>query len=185
MRVITGTARGRKLTAPEGLEVRPTADMVKEAMFTIVAFDVPGARVLDLFAGSGQLGIEALSRGASHAVFIDHNPESIQHIKANLNATGHFSNASVANMDSLSYLRRCQDRFDLAFLDPPYGKQLIDEALPMVAGVMGENGLILCETGRDEAVPETAGDFVVKKHYRYGKKKVTVYHRAKAGEDES
>lgn len=184
MRVITGTARGRKLTAPEGLEVRPTADMVKEAMFTIVAFDVPGARVLDLFAGSGQLGIEALSRGASYAVFIDHNPESIQHIKENLRVTGLSANTSVAHMDSLSYLRRCKDEFDLAFLDPPYGKQIIDEALPLVTQVMNENGLILCETGREEEVPETAGDFVVKKHYRYGKKKVTVYHRAATGEDE-
>lgn len=184
MRVITGTARGRKLTAPEGMDVRPTADMVKEAMFTIVSFDVPGARVLDLFAGSGQLGIEALSRGASYAVFIDHNPESIQHIKSNLNSTKLFDRASVANMDSLSYMRRCQDRFDLVFLDPPYGKKIIDAVLPYVADRMTDRGLIICETQREEELPETVGEYTVRKHYRYGKKKVTVYHRQRTEEEE-
>ena len=142
MRVITGSARGRKLEAPQGLETRPTSDMVKEAMFSIIQFEVEEAMVLDLFAGSGQLGIEALSRGAKFAVFVDASREAQEVIRANLQSTGLAQKSRVAAMDALGFLKSTGDRFSIALLDPPYQKGLLDEALPLLAGKM-EEGLSL------------------------------------------
>ena len=121
MRVITGTARGRRLKTPENSDIRPTTDNVKESVFNIIQFDIEGRRVLDLFAGTGQLGIECLSRGAAEAVFIDDSREAVRIVKDNLKACG-FS-APVLQQDALSYLRSC-GRFDLIFVDPPYDANL-------------------------------------------------------------
>lgn len=175
MRVITGTARGRKLVTPEGLETRPTSDMAKEALFSIIQFEVEGAVVLDLFAGSGQLGIEALSRGAHSAVFIDTSREAQKAIMQNLENTGFKSSARVAMMDALSFLRSCKDTFDIALLDPPYNMGLIQEVLPLLSEKMSPGGIIICETERQENLPESAGEFKLFKEYRYGKAKLTTY----------
>lgn len=177
MRVITGLARGRKLRTLDGLEVRPTTDMVKEAMFSIVQFEVEGASVLDLFAGSGQLGIEALSRGARFCVFVDSSRDSQEVTRENLQATGLAKNARVAAMDYLAFLRSTNDQFDIALLDPPYGKGMLQEALPLLAEKMSEQGIILCESRKEEDLPEEAGAFAVRKVYRYGKIKLTAYRR--------
>ena len=177
MRVITGLARGRKLRTLDGLEVRPTTDMVKEAMFSIVQFEVEGASVLDLFAGSGQLGIEALSRGARFCVFVDSSRDSQDVTRENLQATGLAKNARVAAMDYLAFLRSTNDRFDIALLDPPYGKGMLQEALPLLAEKMSDQGIILCESRKEEDLPEEAGTFAVRKIYRYGKIKLTAYRR--------
>ena len=131
MRVITGAARGRKLKTLEGDEIiRPTTDRVKEAMFSIVQFDIQGARVLDLFAGSGQLGIEALSRGAQSAVFVDNNKEAFETVKENLKTTGLYKDATVLNTDSISYIKNSKLKFDLIIIDPPYKKGICAEVLP-------------------------------------------------------
>lgn len=175
MRVITGTARGRKLIAPEGLETRPTSDMAKEALFSIIQFEVEGAMVLDLFAGSGQLGIEALSRGARGAVFIDTSREAQKAIMQNLEQTGLKSSARVAMMDAQSFLKSAKDTFDIALLDPPYNKGLIAEVLPLLSERMAKSGIIICETQRDEQLPPSAGSFKLVKEYRYGKAKLTTY----------
>ena len=177
MRVITGTARGRKLIAPEGLETRPTSDMAKEAMFSIVQFEVAGARVLDLFAGSGQIGIEALSRGASGAVFVDSSKAARDAILFNLKSTGFEGRSALVFAEAESCLKSCRDRFDLVFLDPPYQSGLVERCLPLVAGLVRPGGVILCETARDETTPEAAGVFGRKKEYRYGKAKVTTFRR--------
>lgn len=183
MRVITGSARGRKLVTVPGTEVvRPTADRVKEALFSAVQFEIEGALVLDLFAGSGQLGIEALSRGARGAVFIDISPKSVETIKQNLSATGLMKQARVALMDAVSFLRSTNERFDLAFLDPPYHSGLIPLALPLLGEKMQENGAILCETDREEELPEEAGPFRIARRYRYSKTMITLY-RQTAKED--
>ena len=120
MRVITGSARGRKLKTMEGMDTRPTSDRVKEAVFSAIQFDLPGSVFLDLFAGSGQMGIEALSRGAKQAVFNDLNPKAVQVVRDNLLATGFSRQARVLNLSLEGFLRTDKTLFDLAYLDPPY-----------------------------------------------------------------
>ncbi|ARP50877.1 16S rRNA (guanine(966)-N(2))-methyltransferase RsmD [Ruminococcaceae bacterium CPB6] len=175
MRVITGTARGRRLVTREGSETRPTPERVKEAIFDIVQFQVEGRRVLDAFAGSGQLGIEALSRGADHATFLDSSRESIQVIQKNLTITGLADKASVYQTDTLLYLQRRGQRYDLCFLDPPYRTGLLQQALPLCAAVMNPGGLILCEHPADEELPQSAGDFCHLREYRYGKIRIATF----------
>ena len=131
MRVITGTARGRKLAALEGLEVRPTTDMVKEAMFSILQFEVEGANVLDLFAGSGQLGIEALSRGAAGAVFVDQRRDAASLIRDNLKLTGLEDRARVVCGDAAAFLSSAGEKFGLIFIDPPYAANLWENTINM------------------------------------------------------
>jgi len=177
MRVITGTARGRKLVTPQGLDVRPTSDMAKEAIFSSIQYEIENSEMLDLFAGSGQMGVEALSRGAKTVTFIDSDPKAIAAVKTNLKNCGFMEKSRVALMDSIAYIKNCSAKFDIAFLDPPYGKNLIDEALPFVAQTIKPYGVIICETEKREEPPAQAGDFEIKKEYRYGKVKVTVYRR--------
>lgn len=175
MRVITGTARGKKLTVCAGETVRPTPERVKEALFSIIQFQIEGRRVLDLFAGSGQLGIEALSRGAREAVFVDTAKEPAAAVAKNLEATGLSGSARVEHTDFAAYLSADCGKFDLAFLDPPYRTGLLQRALPMAAGRMNPGGTIVCESPSDEPLPETAGDFVRGRSYRYGKIVLTLY----------
>ncbi len=175
MRVITGISRGRKLITPPGEDVRPTTDAVKEAVFSIIQFSVEGRSFLDAFAGSGQMGIEALSRGASSAVFLDNGRQSLLAIKKNLEATGLSEKAKVVNTDTLQYLKNTAQRFDIAFLDPPYKTGLLERAIEVLPRVMNKSGVMICEHPYDEELPESAGDFIIKKSYKYGKIKITVY----------
>ncbi len=177
MRVITGIARGRNLEALPGDDVRPTYDRVKEAMFSIIQFEIEGRRVLDLFAGSGQLGIEALSRGAQSATFIDNSKKSIEIVRKNLAAVKMSDKATVIQADAASFMANCAGRFDIAFLDPPYDSKLIEKVLPDVARRMAEGGVIICETDLSGELPETAEDFNIYRTYKYGKTKITVYRR--------
>lgn len=177
MRVITGSARGRRLITLEGESVRPTTDKVKEAMFSAIQFEIEGRQVLDLFAGSGQLAVEALSRGAAHAVLVDVAKSSLAVAEKNLTATGLMERARLVNSDSLSYLSSCRERFDLAFLDPPYRAGLLPRALPLVAEHMNPGGTILCEHPVGEELPETVGGFSQYRSRKYGKIMVTLYRR--------
>lgn len=179
MRVITGEARGRRLVALEGDDVRPTTDKVKEGMFNIIQFDIPGANVLDLFAGSGQLGIEAISRGAKHCSFVDASKRSLDVVRENLKNCGFEKRASTFSGDSVSYAQLTRDTFDIVFLDPPYRKHLIDSVLPFLAPKMNDGGVIVCETSIEEELPETAGDFSLAREYKYGKIKITTYRKNK------
>ncbi len=178
MRIITGSARGRKLNTLEGLDVRPTPDKVKEALFNIIQFDIEGRRFLDLFAGSGQIGLEALSRGAKDCVFIDASKKSAGVIEENIAHCGFQSQSKLVNADSIMYIRRTLEKFDVAFLDPPYRKGLLQEALPIVAEKMNEGGIIVCEHPYDEAVPEDLGAFKKYRDYKYGKIVLTSYKSA-------
>ncbi len=184
MRVITGIARGMRLKTPEGMDVRPTAEKIKEAMFSIVQFDLEDAVVLDLFAGSGQLGIEALSRGASKAYFVDSSPVSIGIVRENLKHTKLEENAVVCNMPNSAFLRTTPVKFDIAFLDPPYEKRLIQRSLPALAEKMSENGIIVCEHEKDCRLPEQVGDFEISKTYRYGQISLTVYRRIEVAQED-
>ena len=178
MRVITGAARGRRLKTLEGNDVRPTTDRVKEAVFSIIQFEVQAAKVLDLFAGSGQMGIEALSRGAKLAVFVDQSRQSLEVVRENLKSTGLTAGSRVVTMDYKSFLVGCKDRFDIAFLDPPYRQGLLKEALPLVAACMEPGGVILCEHQKGDELPEVVVDFKLQKQYNYGKITVTAYRAA-------
>lgn len=175
MRVITGIARGRKLNTLEGREVRPTTDQVKEAMFSIIQFEVEGAVVLDLFAGSGQLGIEALSRGARLVVFVEQNRKAQEMVRQNLLSTKLAEHSRVTAMDAIAFLQGCRDTFDIALLDPPYNSGLLEKALPLLAPKMSAGGIILCESAPEETLPPKVGDFCIKKEYRYGRIKLTAY----------
>ena len=175
MRVITGTARGRKLAAPEGLDTRPTTDKVKEAICSALQFEFSSAKVLDLFAGSGQMAIEALSRGAKCAVLTDRDQRAVSCISQNIKACGFSEIATVYKTDALAYLQRCTERFDIAFLDPPYGKGILPEILPVLAKIMSENGIIVCEHEPDLKLPEQILDFHLQKQKKYGKITVSIY----------
>lgn len=176
MRVITGTARGRRLKTLEGESVRPTTDKVKEAMFSIIQFEIEGRRVLDMFAGCGQLGIEALSRGAESAVFVDISRDSVSVVQENVKAAG-FENASRTVLaNSLEYLDRTAEIFDLAFLDPPYKAGIMEAALERLAPHIADGGVIVCEASAEEVLPEAFEGFTSKR-YKYGKIALTVYRK--------
>jgi len=177
MRVITGQARGMKLVTLEGEDVRPTTDMVKEAIFSIIQFDVPGANVLDLFAGSGQLGIEALSREASSCTFIDKSRASADVVKQNLEHCKLTANAKVENTDSINFLKLTPARYDIALLDPPYRQGLIDKAMPLLERVMNEGAVIVCEHEKEYLPKEAYGSLVLRKQYRYGKIMLSVFDK--------
>ncbi len=175
MRVITGTARNCRLETLSGDATRPTAERVKEGLFSAIQFDLPGRRVLDLFAGSGQLGIEALSRGASSCVFVDQNKAATEVIRRNLHAAKLSEQAQVLTVDALGFLARTNDTFDLVLLDPPYAADLLVPAITAAAQKVAPGGLIVCEYDAGTTVPETAGEFKIYRTYRYGRVHITVY----------
>ena len=175
MRVITGTARGRKLLTPEGMDTRPTTDKVKEAICSALQFDFPGARVLDLFCGSGQMAIEALSRGAAHAVLTDSAADAVQCAKQNIRTCEFSEIAEVLRTDAFSYLQRCTNRFDIAFLDPPYHHDTLIRVLPLLAPHMAKNGILVCEHEPECKLPETILNFDLQKQKKYGKITVSIY----------
>ncbi|MBR1750193.1 MAG: 16S rRNA (guanine(966)-N(2))-methyltransferase RsmD [Ruminococcus sp.] len=183
MRVITGSARGRKLKAPEGSDVRPTSDLVKESIYSIIQFDVPGADVLDLFAGSGQLGIEALSRGANHCVFVDKAPSSVALVRENVMACGFNDKSRILTSDSCEYLLTAKKGFDIALLDPPYSMGLIEKAMERLPDKINDGGIVVCEHERELTLPDEFGTLKLHKRYKYGKIALTVYKKPSTEED--
>ena len=178
MRVITGSARGRRLKELQGMDTRPTTGKVKECLFSIIQFDIEGRRVLDLFAGTGQLGIEALSRGAAEVVFVEKRMDAVRLIKENLALCQLQDEARVHMGDALAYLRS-GEKFDLIFLDPPYSTDLLDQALEMIAtfDICRAHGIIVAESAADKVLPALPAPYRLYREYRYGQIKLTVYHR--------
>jgi 16S rRNA (guanine(966)-N(2))-methyltransferase RsmD len=184
MRVITGKARGRKLITVEGTDVvRPTAENVKEAIFSAIQFEIEGRTVLDLFAGSGQLGIEALSRGAKECYFVDAAAVSIKAVKENLKSTGLEDDAKVVNMPFSAFLKSTRAVFDIAILDPPYNYKLIQKALPNLVEKMSENGVIVCEHEKECVLPKTVGGFEIVRILSHSRTAVTIYRAAADNEE--
>lgn len=180
MRVISGERRGKKLLAPEGTATRPTADRVKEAIFDIIQFRVAGRHALDLFAGSGQLGIEALSRGAYSCVFCETDRRAAEIIRKNLDACGFSERAEIICGDGVSALSKMgKNRFDIVFLDPPYGSDLLEKALFKICSLdlLKENGIIICETARGKTVAGYAAPYAVRKEYVYGAASVVLIEK--------
>lgn len=174
MRVITGKARGRKLKEPQGYDIRPTTDQVKEAIFNICQFDIEGRAVLDLFGGTGQLGIEAASRGAARVDIVDQSKDALKLIRDNVKTVG--LDIRVLQADAISYLRSC-GRYDLIFIDPPYDTALAAEAVKAVKefDILSDGGIMICETRAETDLPEPGAPYVKRKEYRYGKVKLTTF----------
>lgn len=176
MRVITGSQRGRKLKTLEGESVRPTTDKVKESIFNIIQFEIEGRRILDMFAGSGQLGIEALSRGAASCTFVDISRDSLAVTEENLQTTGFRGISKTVLSNSLEYLDRTSEIFDVAFLDPPYRAGIMADAVDRVRLHIADGGLIVCETSAEEVLEENIEGFTSKR-YKYGKIALTIYRK--------
>ena len=177
MRVIAGQAKGHNLKAPEGLNTRPTADKVKGSLFSMLTGYVYGGKALDLFAGSGALGIEALSRGADSCVFIDMGADAISSINSNLEHTKLKDKATVLKTDSLKYLETCKETFDIIFIDPPYNKGLAEKALEIIErrNLLAPDGIVSVE--RDESEGEIEGLFRLNciKNKKYGRISLKIY----------
>ena len=179
MRVITGSARGVQLKTPEGMVTRPTTDRVKEAMFSIIHFDIPGAHVLDLFGGTGQLGIEALSRGAKSATFVDAGEPACRLIRENLKRTKLEADARVVRSDYLTYLKNCRETFQIILLDPPYAEVFLENALKLITeiDILQTDGIIVAECPLGKELPGEFPGFCRSKDYKYGKILLTVYRK--------
>lgn len=176
MRIITGSAKGKKLVSLEGDATRPTSERIKEAVFSSIQFDVEGRRVLDLFAGSGQMGLEALSRGAEKATFIDLSREAMDIVKQNCKTTGFFDKCHFLVSDWRNYIRKASGReqYDLVFVDPPYAMECCADAAAYLAKTefIIPGAIVVLESGEEEidlADPRLAGYRVIKSTH-YGKK---------------
>ena len=179
MRVITGKARGVVLKTPDGMLTRPTADRVKEALFSIIQFEIPGARVLDLFGGTGQLGIEALSRGAASAVFVDARDDACKLIRENLKRTGMEGQGKVVRSDYLPYLRACKEKFEIIILDPPYAEVFLENAIKSITeiDILQSGGIIIAERPLGKELPWEITGYTRSKDYKYGKTVLTLYRK--------
>ena len=179
MRVITGSARGVSLKTPDGMQTRPTTDRVKEALFSIIQFEIPGASVLDLFGGTGQLGIEALSRGAKSATFVDQSSAACNLIKENLRRTKLESGAKVIRGDYLEYLSRCREKYNIILLDPPYAEVVLENALKRMTeiDILHSGGRIVAERPLGKELPWDFAGFTRSKDYKYGQILLTIYRK--------
>ena len=179
MRVITGKARGIQLKTPDGMQTRPTADRVKEALFSIINFDIPGANVLDLFGGTGQLGIEALSRGAKSAVFVDAREDACRLIRENLKRTKLEKEGRVIRSDYMDYLKRCREKFNIILLDPPYAETYLENALNRITeiDILETDGIIVTERPLGKDLPWEFDVYDRSRDYKYGKTLITLYRK--------
>lgn len=179
LRVISGSVKGLRLQTPKGMSTRPTTDRVKENLFNIIRADIPDANFLDLFSGSGSLGIEALSRGATEGVFVDKSPECVKIIKGNLEHTKLFEKAAVYCADFKVALKKLQNsqKFSLIFLDPPYDTGSLGLAIDLIGeyDLLEENGLIAIERSKNEKV---ASDYVkLIRDESYGNTTITLFRK--------
>ena len=179
MRVVSGTARGTILKTPDGMATRPTTDRVKEAMFSIVQFDIPCAKVLDLFGGTGQLGIEALSRGAASATFVDMSADACRLIKENLKRSKLDDRAKVVFSDYMQFLRNTVEKFDIILLDPPYAEDFLENSLKMITeiDILQSGGIIVTERPLGKELSCDFAGYSRSKDYKYGNTLLTLYRK--------
>ena len=180
MRVISGKAKGIVLKTPDGMLTRPTADRVKEALFSILQFEIPGAKVLDLFGGTGQLGIEALSRGAKHVVFVDHANTACNLIRENLKRTSLTDQAKVVCADYASYLKSCTEKYDFIFLDPPYAEDFLENSLKIITeiDILQSGGIIVTERPLGKALDAEFSGYTRSRDYKYGQTLLSLFRKA-------
>lgn len=183
MRIITGIARGTKLMTLEGDATRPTSERVKESVFSMLQFDIEGRRVLDLFGGSGQLGLEALSRGAAQATIVDASPDAVKVIKTNAQKTKLYDKCVILTKDYKAFLKGTKEKYDIIFLDPPYDSNMLSESLRLIIeqDMLNKHGFIILESDKDE-IPEY-GNLTLHRHSKQGRAYITVLINEE-GEDE-
>ena len=173
LKIITGTAKGRNIKTLEGEATRPTSERIKEAMFSSIQFDIENRRVLDIFAGSGQLGLEALSRGAASVMFIDSSREAMEIVKENLKTTG-LGPAKFLVSDARNYIRKASGRevYDLVFVDPPYALECCSDIMRKLAdgGMLAKGAIVVLESGTEIIEPDKFPDFELTKTKQYGRK---------------
>lgn len=179
MRIISGRKRGHKLLEFEGEDVRPTTDRVKESVFNLIQCFVPDAVCLDMFAGSGALSFEAISRGAQKAVCIDSDKRSIDIIKKNALSLGFLEDCDIVNMSCFDYVERTTEKFDIVFLDPPYNKNFIEPVLDALIknDVLNEDGIIVLESDGTDFHGEFEGLDIYRQR-KYGRTYITIYKKA-------
>ncbi|MBE6635866.1 MAG: 16S rRNA (guanine(966)-N(2))-methyltransferase RsmD [Ruminococcaceae bacterium] len=174
MKIITGTAKGRNLKTLTGDMTRPTSERIKEAMFSSIQFDIEHRRTLDLYAGCGQLGLEALSRGAESCMFIDSSRDAMEIVKANATATTLADRCKYLVSDARNYVRKVsgREKFDLVFIDPPYAQECCAELMRRLAdgGVLALGAIVVCESGTERIDPASFADFELTKSKSYGSK---------------
>lgn len=177
MRIIAGEFKGKKIAAPSGVAVRPTFDKVKEALFSIIMDDIYDATVLDLFAGSGNLGLEALSRGARKVYFCDKSGESLKYIKQNISNCKMEEYSVVLAGDFKTCINSLREKVDVIFLDPPYSENLMEQAMEAIAeaDLLNDYGIICCETGKHDEMPEDISGFEMFKEKKYGNTMLKFY----------
>lgn len=182
MRIISGSRRGHKLIEFEGESIRPTTDRVKESIFNLIQPWIAGARVLDLFAGSGALAFEALSRGAESAVCVDRDKSARAVVKENCRGLCFEDNVDIVASDSLEYLGKTDKQFDLIFLDPPYNKGFVRPVLERIRenNLLSDSGVMVLESDSTDD-HEDADGFEILKQRRYGRTYITVYKKKKKG----
>ena len=176
VRVISGCARGRRIIAPKGTKIRPTSDRVKEAIFNTIASLVMQSDFLDLFAGSGSIGIEALSRGANSCTFVDNSPQAIKCIKNNLSNVGFEDRSVVILGDSTKIITKFTKTYDIIFLDPPYGCDLVVPIMKNLKLLLKEEGIIVVETENKIELPSQCDDFRILKTSKYGDTQIGYYN---------
>ena len=179
MRIITGTARGVRLETLEGNDTtRPTGEKVKEAIFSMIQFEIEGRKVLDVFSGSGQLALEALSRGADNATMIEASKDAAAIIRRNAVKTKMISNSKVIVSDYKTALRGLEgQKFQLVFMDPPYAAKLVPDTVDRVIrhGLLADGGVMVCES--EDATPYEHPALIIRKHNKYGRSFVTIYEK--------
>jgi 16S rRNA (guanine(966)-N(2))-methyltransferase RsmD len=187
LRIVTGIAKGKIIKTLEGEATRPTSERIKQAIFSSIQFDIEERRVLDLFAGSGQMGLEAMSRGAASVSFIDASREAMDVVKENAKRCGFFEKCKYLVSDYRNYIRKAsgRDKFDLVFIDPPYGLECGGEALSRLrdAGMLADGAIAVIESGTENIDPESFSGFEVLKSTHYGKKtfvNILLYREEKA-----
>lgn len=180
MRVITGSARGTRLRTLEGDHTRPTVERVKEAVFSAIQFEINGRTALDLFAGSGQMGIEAISRGAIHCDFVDSSAAAIAVVRENLAKCRFEEQSATHQLGYDSYLKQTDRKYSLVFIDPPYGQGLALKALRLLqeADRLARHAIVVCETAPEEALPEQVGTLALSKTTKYGNTRIHLYRTA-------
>lgn len=175
MRIVAGTYKGRVLKSFDGDEIRPTSDMARESLFNILRFRIVGAKFLDLFSGTGAMGIEALSRGAKKVTFNDYSKKSVGLIKENLAKIGAVDGVEVKNYDAITFVRSCREKYDIIFLDPPYNSDILTVVMSEISAILDDGGVVICEN--EKALDGTFNGLIKTDERKYGRARFAFFEK--------